>query len=337
MKGTGAISMAGAILNMGGSMETPGKVRVLLGRLFNLIGKFLRLKKGKKGSDSKARSPSRKKLKTDDGSAADSIQPATVWSPERLNVIEKLWGEGCTSPGSADFLRVTLPLLSLSEKKSLLILGAGLGGLGRAMVDETGVWVTGLEVDEELAALGKDMTRMAGMQKRAPVTLSNLEQPKLKENSFNAVVSLESLYRVAAKEQLYTAMVAALRADGELMMTDFVKPDDEPASDIINAWAGREPTPPHLWTADAIQSFLKTLNLDVRPFEDITRHYRAGIFKGFFNYLSGVTKPELMEISGDLINECEYWAKQLTAIDSGGLKVFRFHAFKLPDKRKSSF
>ena len=329
--------MADAILNTGGSINSGGKVRTFLGRLARLIGQFLRLKKSKKKTVSKGRRPAREKLEADDETAADSFEPATLWSPERLDVIEKLWGEGCISPGSAEFLRVTLPLLGLSEKKSLLMLGAGLGGLGRAMVDETGVWVTGLEADEELAGLGKDMTKMAGMQKRAPVTLGNLEQPKLKENSFNAVVSLESLYRVAAKEQLYTAMAAALRGDGELMMTDLVKANDEPLNDIMNAWAGREPTPPHLWTADAIQSFMKTLNLDVRPYQDITAPYRANIFKGFFNYLSGVTKPELLEISGDLINECEYWAKQLTAIDSGGLKVYRFHAIKLPDKRKSAF
>ncbi|MBC8268610.1 MAG: class I SAM-dependent methyltransferase [Rhodospirillaceae bacterium] len=328
--------MAGSILNMGGSIKSPGKVRALLGKLFDMIGQFLHLKKGQKKSVSKDHRSAREKPKADDETTDDDFQPAALWPPERLNIIEKLWGEGCTSPGSADFLRVMLPLLGLSEKKSLLMLGAGLGGLGRAMVDETGVWVTGLEADEELAALGKDMTRMAGMQKRAPVTLSNLEQPKLKENSFNAVVSLESLYRVAAKEQLYTAMVAALRGEGELMMTDFVKADDEPASDIMKAWAGREPTPPHLWTADAIQSFLQTMNLDVRPYENITAQYRAGVFKGFFNYLSGVTKSELLEISGDLINECEYWAKQLTAIDSGGLKVYRFHAFKLPDKHKKT-
>lgn len=323
--------MAGATLNRHEPLKMSGKVRAFLSWLFDK----LRLKK--KSKVAQARRPARAKAKSGDMAQADAPAGATVWPPERLNVIEKLWGEGCTSPSSAEFLRVSVPMLSLSEKKSLLLLGAGLGGVGRAMVNETGVWVTGYEADEELAALGKNQTKMTGMQKRAPVTWANMEDVKLKENSFNTVISLESLYRVTAKEQLYAAMIAALRVDGELLMTDFVSAGDGPPGKAVENWLEAEPTPPHLWKAEAIQSFLKTQNMDVRPCEDITARYRAGIFNGFFRYLSNVTKPELIEISGDLIKECEYWAGQLSAIDSGGLKVFKFHAFKLPEKRKSKF
>jgi len=331
--------MAGAILNPHEPLKMSGKVRAFLIWLFDK----LRLKKTSKAAAT--RRPAQRQEKSDNKPQADATAVAAAdapaWSPERLNVIEKLWGEGCTSPSSAEFLRVTMPMLGLSEKKSLLLLGAGLGGVGRAMVNETGVWVTGYEADEELAALGKNQTKMSGMQKRAPVTWANMEDVKLKENSFNTVISLESLYRVAAKEQLYAAMVAALRVEGELLMTDFViagdGAGDGPPGKAVEKWLAAEPTPPHLWKAEAIQSFLKTQNMDVRPCEDITARYRAGIFNGFFKYLSNVTKPELIEISGDLIKECEYWAGQLSAIDSGGLKVFKFHAFKLPQKRKSKF
>jgi len=323
--------MAIVIANLGRSSELPGKLRTLLSRLFGPLMRLLQLKKKKKSPTRGARSQSR----SNDIIVSGSDQVDTVWSPERLNVMSLLWGEGCTSPYSAEFLRVSLPMLGLSEKKSLLQLGAGLGGIGRKMVEETGVWVTGLEADEELAGLGKDQTKMAGMQKRAPVTLANFEAVKLKENSFNTVISLESLYRVKDKEQLYTAMADALRVDGELLMTDFVLASDARGGDVVAQWGAREATPPHLWKAETIQAFLKTLNMDVRPFEDITARYRAGIFSGFFRYLSNVTKPELLEVSGDLIAECEYWAKQLSAIDSGDLKVFKFNAIKLPKKRKS--
>jgi len=201
-------------------------------------------------------------------------------------------------------------------------------------VDETGVWITGIEADEELASIGKEQTKMAGMQKRAPVSLANLEQAKLKQNSFNAAISLESLYRIENKEQLYTAMYDALRVDGEMLMTDFVLPDGDPPNQDVAIWYEREASKPYLWTAQNIHSCLSSLNMDVRPPEDITAKYRGRIFKGFFGYLSNVTKPELLEISDDLINECEYWARLITALDSGGLKVFQFRAIKLPEKRR---
>lgn len=323
--------MAIASANMAEAPEPKGRIRSFLRSFLELLSRLLFLKKKKKTASARKRDRS--------GEVSDSIteEPESLWSPERLNVIDKLWGEGCISPSSAEFLHTTAPLLGLSEKKSLLLLGAGLGGLGRALVEETGVWVTGLEPDEELAGIGKEQTRMTGMQKRAPVTLSNLEQAQLKENAFNTVVSLESLYRIADKEQLYTAMIAALRVEGELLMTDFVLPDDGPPNDAVNAWLATEASTPHFWTADKIQSFLSTQNIELRPYEDITAKYRNCVFKGFFGYLSNVTKAELLEISDDLINECEYWAKQIGAIDSGGLKVYQFHAFKLPEKRKPVF
>lgn len=316
---------------MGEKSGRLGKLRSFLHRFFDLMSRLLFLKKAKPGSKSRS-SGAKTKLKNIDEAESDEADP--VWSPERLNVIAKLWGEGCISPNSAEFLQIRAPMLGLSEEKSLLFLGAGLGGVGRALVDRTGVWVTGLEADEELAGIGKEMTRMLGMQKRAPVSLSNLEQPKIKENSFNAVVSLESLYKVASKEQLYSAMYASLRVDGELLMTDFVVPDEGPPNEAVRAWLEHESSDATLWTAEKIQAFLSTLNIDLRPAEDITARYRSNVFKGFFSFLSNITKPELLEISDDLIRECEYWAKQISALDSGGLKVYQFHAFKLPEKRK---
>lgn len=272
-----------------------------------------------------------KKVSTDEEAFEEE---ASVWTPKRLNVIEKLWGEGCLSPSSAEFLQTQVPLLGLSGEKSLLLMGAGLGGLGRALVDATGVWVTGLEGDEELAALAKDITRLTGMQKRAPVSLSNLEKPQIKENAFNAAISLESLYKVKDKEQAYKAIIGALRTDGELLMTDFVLSSDVPPNDALQVWMDQHRERPALWTAEKIHFFLSSQNVDVRPVEDVTAKYRNNVFRGFFGYLSTVTKAELLEISDDLIAEVEYWAQTITAIDSGALKVFRFHVIKLPEKRK---
>ena len=167
--------MAVAAVNVDDDSERPGRLRSFLRRFMALFSRLLFLKK-----KPKAKSRSRNV----DASSSDEFElefeEVAAWTPERLNIVEKLWGEGCISPSSAEFLQITAPMLSLDEKKSLLLLGAGLGGLGRALVDGTGVWVTGLEGDEELAGIGKEMTKMAGMQKRAPVALSNLEQAKLK-------------------------------------------------------------------------------------------------------------------------------------------------------------
>jgi len=34
------------------------------------------------------------------------------------------------------------------------------------------------------------------------------------------------------------------------------------------------------------------------------------------------------------VAECEFLGKRIDAMDKGALKVYRFHAIKLPDRRK---
>lgn len=256
-----------------------------------------------------------------------------VWPPERVNIVEKLWGDGYITAGGAKYVLGFMPLLALSEKKSLLLLGAGLGGIARTMVDETGVWISGYESDGELAALGMEKSVMAGKQKRAPVKLADYTSLQLKSKYFDAAVSLENFYQVENKEDLFAAVAESLRVDGDLIFTDFVLVPSDAPDPAVRDWIKSEPYTPHPWTADKIQSCLSGLNLNVRPYEDITRQYRSQLFMGLLKFLAGTTKGELLEIVDDLFEECKYLGKRIAAIDSGGLKVHQFHAIKLPDKR----
>ena len=49
---------------------------------------------------------------------------------------DRLWGEGFATPGGAKYMIDFFQLLDLSEKRSLLKLGAGLGGPARVMTKE---------------------------------------------------------------------------------------------------------------------------------------------------------------------------------------------------------
>ena len=271
------------------------------------------------------------------GKAPPPDTASLTWPPNRIAVIEKLWGEGYTTPGGTAYIQEFLPLLGLSEKKSLLLLGAGLGGIGRTLSKETNVWVTGLEGDEELAALGMEQSVKAGMSRKVPVKPADFENLVLKPKSFDFVLSFGSLYPVKDKEKMFTEITASLRVDGEFLFTDFVLSGNTPPDQAVIDWVSSHKNRPHPWTTEKITAFLSTLPLDVRPPEDVTRSYRKQIFKGLFDYLSGTTRAELTKIADDVISECEYWGKRVAALDSGNLKVYKFHAIKLPEKSKGGW
>ncbi|MBT3991858.1 MAG: hypothetical protein HOE97_15135 [Rhodospirillaceae bacterium] len=50
---------------------------------------------------------------------------------------------------------------------------------------------------------------------------------------------------------------------------------------------------------------------------------------GWLKMLSSLSKKELtLDFAAALIRECEFWIYRVAALDSGGIKVYRFHAIK---------
>lgn len=258
------------------------------------------------------------------------------WPAPRLNVVEKLWGEGYVTPGGAEQVLKLMPLLHLDKKKSLLLLGAGLGGINETMVEATGVWVTGLERERELAEIGHASMQRAGLKRQAPVRYSTLEDVELKPKSFDAVVSFEGIDAVVDKKALFTAVCESLRIDGNIMFTTLALPDTNPPNDAVKAWiAGeRKSATPHPWPIAALTALLTSLNMEVRPVEDITLEYRGWVMKGFSTMLAGLSHTQLKEMGVEIMGELENWTRRTKAIESGGLKVVRIHAIRLPEKRK---
>lgn len=287
----------------------------------------------------------KKKRKQGDGGTDEFIdtedtdveEPATPWPVRRLDALQRVWGDGFTTTGEAMQLEKLLPHLDLSEKKSVLLLGAGLGGAGQMIVEKTGAWVTGYESDADLAELGKERIRFKGLTRRTPVTYSSYEKLKLKPKSFDVCIALEKLYTVSDKKAALEAIVGGLRSNGELWYTDFCLPSTEAPLPAVREWIESEPVTPSLWPGTVTQALLGKFDLDVRAAADVTREHRSRIFRSLFTFLAGTNKAELLEIVDGLFPELEALGKRIAAIDSGGLKVIRFQAFKNPEKRKIGF
>jgi len=307
-----------------------GKTGGLVGKVSGLFG----------GGKAKAATPKPKpkpKLSSEE-LAKDLADPdeGKIWPARRLNVVEKLWGEGYVTPGGCEQVEKMLPLLELDSKKSTLLLGAGLGGISETVVDKTGTWITGLERDPELAEMGKGAMSRAGLKKQAPIHHSTMEEMTLKPKSNDRIMSFEGTLAVTDKKAMFTSVCDSLRVNGEMMFTAFVLPDTNPPNEQVKVWMAAEPesAQPQLWPLDAQIGLLRSLNMEVRPVDDISHDYKRWVMSGFMRFMSSISKAEMLEMAGDLLKEVEYWTKRVNAIDSGGVKVCRFHAIKLPDKKK---
>ncbi len=282
---------------------------------------------------------------SEDGEPAPEIAPSElegneVWDDTRINLAEKLWGEGCLGPCGAEYLKYETQLVQLDQKRSMLQIGAGLGGATRAVVDDSGVWVTAYDEDSQLAEIGTLRARMAGMVKKAGIKTYKPHSPRFKENSFNAAVSCDSLLYVSVedKEKVIASMAKSLRVDGYLIMTEWVLAKPGEPSDEVKAWIDREPRKPYLWTAKQTVDFIQKQGMDLRISKDMTDDYRKMVIQGWAQYLADLTKADLPpEMAQTVLDECEYWIRRMAALEKGDIRVYRFVAIKLPVKTGGNF
>ncbi len=249
-----------------------------------------------------------------------------LWTPSRIDITEKLWGAGFSSPGGAEHISYLVRPIGLNPDKSALDLSAGLGGGARSMATEFGCWVNGLESSPLLAAAGMERSRKAGLEKRAPVELYDPEHFSYPRR-VDAILYKEGMFAVHDKEQLFDGIEEILKPKGHLLITDYVLAP-KVAPDSLADWTVKEPLEPNLWTLDRMKNAFAQRNLDLRISEDITNAHQQMIktlLYEFTQYLAQISMTP--ETRATVLREAELWAGRVTAMNEG-LRCYRFYALK---------
>ena len=276
-----------------------------------------------------APAPSEAESEAETSPTAEDEGPKKRWEPSRVSLVQKVWGEGFITPGGRNHIKDMITVFGLDPAMGVLDLGAGLGGAGRLMCGEFGVWVTGFEVDADLAEAGLALSVKAGMGEKAPVQVFDPETFAHKQHSIDCVFSKEFLFSVADKNKLLKAIEDLLKPKGQFMFIDFVLAESNLRSPVLETWIENEPDRPRPWSVEDYEVGLATVKLDVRVTEDITKAYRAMVIKGWADYTEATQEGGVdLETAPALVEEVELWTRRIQAIDSGDLKVCRIHAFK---------
>ena len=206
-------------------------------------------------------------------------------------MVEKLWGEGFTTPGGDDYIPQLVKPLGLNPAMSVLDLAAGLGGAGRKMAAQYGCWVTGMEPSPVLAKEGMERSVKAGMAKQATIVHydpENFKHPK----RFDCIFAKEAFCFVKNREGLHDGIELSLKPRGQLLFTDYVFDKEEPRSAAVKDWIAKEPVEPFPLTMQQTISSLQQRNLDIRINEDITDAHRTLILAAIQSLTEFLAKPE---------------------------------------------
>lgn len=260
---------------------------------------------------------------------AVAVTAESAWTPQRIEVADRLWGEGCIWPGGTDeVVRMAVPF-GLSAASSLLYLGAGTVGPTLRLAGELGVWVCACEADPLLTAIAARRVQRAGvaLAKRATVQAWDPEKPSFRRNAFHHALAIEAL-RGKRPEDIVAAVCEAVRPGGHIGIVETVAPLPlDPAEPAVAAWCRLERrAPPHPGT-DWVTRPLGRLGFDVRVSEDVTvRHVRLAVtgWKRLVREMK-LDRPSPLRAAAT-VAEAELWLRRVQLLRSGRLRVMRWLA-----------
>ncbi|MFD2204190.1 class I SAM-dependent methyltransferase [Kiloniella antarctica] len=250
------------------------------------------------------------------------------WEDLRIQLLQDVWGAGNSTPGDAEYIEELIKPFGLDPSKTVLDIGSGLGGVGRAMSEKFGVWVTCMEREHGMVEAGMEISTMAGMAKKAPVLTFDPEKFEFKPKSYDCIFSKESLYTILNKEQFFKDTCRALKDGGQFLFTDFVAAED-PDEKVLAAFKEGEDGPVQIWSKLEYEKGFTTGNVQSRIFEDMTDRYLAMVKSGWSDYLSAIKErgsdKDMEEV---LVAELELWARRTHAMESGAVRLYRFLAIR---------
>ncbi len=265
---------------------------------------------------------------------ASSAPTILRWPEPRQILVQELFGEGMTTPGGTAAIMHMIQPLGLNEKHTVVEIGTGLGGIARLVARETGAYVFAFEADADLVAAGTDLSLKAGLAKKAQIKKMPPGDFEARPRSVDAIIAKESLFAVADKHEIFSAMRKALKPGGQVTLTDYMLMGD-PASPAIRQWMEGEPIKPDVRTPAAIRATLEELGLEVRVLEDITEEYctaALGAFADFAHRLRQTAQSAdgvADERSNWVLSEGALWSRRMSVLQSGEIKLYRLYA-RLP-------
>ncbi len=255
-------------------------------------------------------------------------RPPPTWTADRLATTDALWGDGYQFPGGEDeTLRLAKPL-GLSAASSLLLIGAGGGGPACSVATQFGAWVSGFEADPGLVAAANERVLHKNLAKRIQINLWKPDEPHFSPHFYHHGLALEPLHG-SQPERVLSAIAAALKPSGHLMMVDLVADSPlDPTNPAVAAWARLERRDPRALPAEVtITRILGRLGFDVRIVEDVSQRH---IHHAMIGWRTAVRimedAPPTRRAAMQTVEEAELWLIRLRLFQASRLRQVRWHA-----------
>ncbi|HAA91466.1 MAG: hypothetical protein CMM48_17625 [Rhodospirillaceae bacterium] len=247
------------------------------------------------------------------------------WTPRRIEIVSRIYGEGFIQIGGQSFMERRLESMGLDEKMSVLDMSAGLGGTSRLMARNFGSWISGFEMERQLADAGMRMSRSENLKDKAPVKPYDPENVEIQDRRYHFILMRERLHTVKNKVRLLKELSEALTPGGKMMLIELVAVDEDAKKHaLVKNWSESEYHELSLWSEDDIKDAIYHLGLELDGYYDDSDDYKNAILRDWRRFTRSLQKEELdQEFVDIMMDEAEVNKARTDAINAGILKLVR--------------
>ncbi|MBR0644156.1 hypothetical protein [Plastoroseomonas hellenica] len=240
---------------------------------------------------------------------------------------DHLWGAGLATPGGAEAIMRLAALLPLSPATTLLLVGRGATAAGNIVAEARGAWVAAHDTEAEPTpppppAIGRrEPPQRVEAAKWTPIA------PSFRPGRQNHALLLEPFRDGAAPPRLLPAVAAALRPGAQIVLFDLVARDGAAIDPGHSRWLRmeRRGSPPSERAAVAAFS---AAGFQTHVVQDEGAAHAAAVLQAWTRLLrvlsESPSRPTRLQAAA-LVAEAEAWLLRLRLIESGALRLLRWH------------
>jgi phosphoethanolamine N-methyltransferase len=249
------------------------------------------------------------------------------YTPQLLEVMQLLWGDGFLSPGGEAHLAAIVSGVALAGKR-VLDVGCAIGGFDVALARDYGATVVGLDVETALVEDGIRRVAKAGLEDRVELRVYEPGRLPVLDASFDVVFGKDSWIHIEAKRDFFADVYRVLVPGGILAAGDWLR-SDRPYGEDMQRFFELEGLTYHMDTLESYGAVLREAGFTDVRLEDIHAEYRAmahAELKLLEADLAGTLRDRLgPDWHGHFV---ENWRAMTKVLDSGDLRPGRLRARK---------
>lgn len=202
----------------------------------------------------------------------DLLALIAEYSDDYCTSLELVYGDGLMSEGGHEAIEAMFAGMGL-KNKSLLDVGAGLGGVALYLAEQHNCKVTGLEINPEMVIKANRRIPHKLQDRVSYTCYDNTHCLPFIDQAFDIIYSKGVLTHVKNKTPLFLEFKRVLTSQGKLIINDWLSPTDDYWGDNVRRLIEIEGLTLHALSPNSYMQLLTDLGFTVSVENNVTSTY----------------------------------------------------------------